>query len=90
MHRRTGEAFYVIEGTLKIRLDDEHRLATPGSFIFVPPRGCAHVRSRGARPSAVPRHSLATRAPRLLQGHVRTAPGCAQWWALRHRDHGPG
>ena len=42
VHRRTGEAFYVIEGTLKIRLDDERRLATPGSFIFVPP-GVVHT-----------------------------------------------
>lgn len=42
VHHRTGEAFYVIEGTLAIRLDDEDLLAGPGSFVFVRP-GVAHA-----------------------------------------------
>ncbi|HEV2088394.1 MAG TPA: cupin domain-containing protein [Cryptosporangiaceae bacterium] len=42
LHRHTAEAFYVIDGTLSIQLDDREVTARAGSFVFVPP-GVVHT-----------------------------------------------
>src|SRR5581483_754985 len=40
-HERTVDSFYVLEGTLTVRLGDDEREAGPGSYAFVPP-GVVH------------------------------------------------
>jgi len=42
IHLAEEEAFYVIDGTVNIQLDDEVVLGTPGSFILIP-RGTVHT-----------------------------------------------
>ncbi len=42
LHRRTDEAFYVLEGELTFHLDDGPVEAGPGDFVLVP-RGVAHT-----------------------------------------------
>lgn len=42
LHNRTGEAFYVIDGTLTIRRGREEVTATAGSFVFIRP-GVVHT-----------------------------------------------
>ncbi len=41
LHRREDEAFYILEGTFRIRLGDEITEAGPGDFVFAP-RGAVH------------------------------------------------
>ncbi len=36
-HEREGESWYVIEGSLRFKLDGEIRQAPAGSFVYVPP-----------------------------------------------------
>lgn len=36
-HEREGESWYVIEGSLRFKLDGEIREAAAGSFVYVPP-----------------------------------------------------
>ena len=36
-HEREGESWYVIEGSLRFKLDGELRRASAGSFVYVPP-----------------------------------------------------
>ena len=36
-HEREGESWYVIEGSLRFKLDGEMRQASAGSFVYVPP-----------------------------------------------------
>jgi quercetin dioxygenase-like cupin family protein len=40
LHRRTTEAFYMLEGTLAFTLDDRTITASTGAFIVVPPNIC--------------------------------------------------
>ena len=40
-HANEDEAFYILEGQLRFRIDDELHPAPAGSFVFVP-RGSAH------------------------------------------------
>jgi quercetin dioxygenase-like cupin family protein len=40
-HAHEDEAWYILEGRFRFRLDDELRTAPAGSFVFVP-RGTAH------------------------------------------------
>ncbi len=42
IHRRTDEAFYVLEGELTFHLDDRSIEAGPGDFVLVP-RGVVHT-----------------------------------------------
>jgi quercetin dioxygenase-like cupin family protein len=42
VHGAEEEAFYVIEGTVNIQLDDEVVTGTPGSFVLIP-RGTVHT-----------------------------------------------
>jgi uncharacterized cupin superfamily protein len=41
-HERLHDMFYVVEGTLTMRVDDETHLLGPGSFVCVPP-GTVHT-----------------------------------------------
>jgi quercetin dioxygenase-like cupin family protein len=41
-HERLHDMFYVLEGTLTVRLEDERRELAPGTFACVPP-GVAHT-----------------------------------------------
>lgn len=36
VHRREDEAFFVLDGTLSVRVGDETFSASPGSFVFCP------------------------------------------------------
>lgn len=40
-HEREGESWFVIEGSLRFKLDGEMRQASAGSFVYVPP-GVSH------------------------------------------------
>src|SRR5918998_4892993 len=51
VHEREDEAFYVLEGGLSVRMNDEEFEASAGSFVFLP-RGISHTfrsSSDGAR-----------------------------------------
>ena len=41
VHTREDESIYVLEGDLRIKLEDELSATPPGSFVFIP-RGVAH------------------------------------------------
>jgi mannose-6-phosphate isomerase-like protein (cupin superfamily) len=45
-HRRLHDMFFVLEGTLTMRLGDEIEEAEPGTFVCVPP-GVTHTFSNG-------------------------------------------
>lgn len=51
VHHHTGEAFYVLDGTLTIRRDDEQIIATAGSFVYVQPGQVHTYRVSGAGPA---------------------------------------
>ena len=37
VHRDAAEAFYVLEGTYRMHVEDQQYLCAPGSFVYVPP-----------------------------------------------------
>jgi quercetin dioxygenase-like cupin family protein len=37
LHRDAAEAFYVLEGTYRMHVEDRQELCVPGSFVYVPP-----------------------------------------------------
>ncbi len=37
VHRDAAEAFYVLEGTYLMHVEDNQHLCAPGSFVYVPP-----------------------------------------------------
>ncbi len=37
VHRDAAEAFYVLEGTYRMYVEDRQDLCAPGSFVYVPP-----------------------------------------------------
>jgi quercetin dioxygenase-like cupin family protein len=37
VHRDAAEAFYVLEGTYLMHLEERQELCGPGSFVYVPP-----------------------------------------------------
>ncbi len=37
IHRDAAEAFYVLEGTYRMHVEDRQDLCMPGSFVYVPP-----------------------------------------------------
>ena len=37
VHRDAAEAFYVLEGTYLMHVEDKQNLCAPGSFVYVPP-----------------------------------------------------
>jgi mannose-6-phosphate isomerase-like protein (cupin superfamily) len=42
VHRDAAEAFYVLEGTYQMFIEDQQELCPPGSFVYVP-SGVAHT-----------------------------------------------
>ncbi len=53
VHANEDEAWYVLEGDLRFKLDTELRIAPAGSFVFVP-RGARHCfQNTGARPARI-------------------------------------
>ena len=42
IHKNEEEAFYVLEGEIKVKIDDEIITATAGSFVLIP-RGTEHT-----------------------------------------------
>jgi len=53
VHANEDEAWYVVEGDLRFRLDDEITSATAGSFVFVP-RGTPHCfQNVGSEPARI-------------------------------------
>lgn len=78
-HQRMTEAFYILEGTLDVRLGETQQEAKPGALIVVPP-GVRHTYSN---PSDVPARYLLLTSPggfeKFLEGlaeMIRTEP---QW-----------
>lgn len=71
VHRHTGEAFYVLDGTLTIRLGDEELTAGAGSFVFVRP-GVVHT---FAVSGPVPARFLVILSPPGLVGYFEQMLG---------------
>jgi mannose-6-phosphate isomerase-like protein (cupin superfamily) len=61
VHHSDDEAWYVLEGTLRFRVDDEELEATAGSVVFVP-RGTSHAYWN---PRAQPARYLLVMTPRI-------------------------
>ena len=61
-HRELHDMFYVLDGTLTLRLGDRTIEAGPGSFVCVPP-GVVHTFRNGA---TVPFARLTSPRPRVL------------------------
>ena len=67
IHHNEDETFYVLEGTVQIRLGDQTFEAKPGSFILQP-RGVIHTFSN---PSDSVARILAINSPPGLEGYFR-------------------
>jgi mannose-6-phosphate isomerase-like protein (cupin superfamily) len=59
IHRHHADAFYVLEGDLRITLDEEDRVLGPGGFVLIPPE----VIHTFGNPSAQPGRYLNFHAP---------------------------
>ena len=66
-HRRLHDMFYVLEGTLTIRVEDQAFELEPGSFVCVPP-GVAHTFSN---PSLAPTRVLNFNTPSGWEHYMR-------------------
>ncbi|MEA2329965.1 MAG: hypothetical protein QOH58_103 [Thermoleophilaceae bacterium] len=66
-HERMVDSFYVLEGTLALRLGEQEAIAGPGSYACVPP-GNAHTFSN---PGTEPVRVLNLMAPGGLEGYLR-------------------
>ncbi len=67
LHRLNDEAFYVIEGAMRVKLGANLFTAGPGSFIFVP-RGTPHA---FANTSTEPARALVVITPGGMQGYFQ-------------------
>lgn len=66
VHHECDETYYVLDGTLTVRLGARTIDAAPGSFVLIP-RGVAHTfTNRGERPARF----LATLSPASYVGYV--------------------
>ena len=50
-HENEDEAFYILDGELRVTVGDETFHATPGTFIFLPRRTPHHWQVLGGRPA---------------------------------------
>ncbi len=66
-HQRVHDMFYVLDGTLTMRLDDEALELEPGSFVCVPP-GVVHTFSN---PSDAPVRFLNFNTPAGWENYMR-------------------
>jgi mannose-6-phosphate isomerase-like protein (cupin superfamily) len=69
VHEMLADSFYVLEGTLTVRLGAEEIAASAGSFAFVPP-GNVHTFSN---PSAAPTRMLNLMAPGGFEQYLKEA-----------------
>ena len=67
VHRKTIEAFYVLEGDLTVRVGDRTSVAGPGAFVLVPP-GSVHTFSNAG---SGPARFLAVISPGGIEGYFR-------------------
>jgi quercetin dioxygenase-like cupin family protein len=67
VHRRTDEAFYVVEGAYGFLLDDETIEGTRGSYVLVP-RGVVHAFWNAG---SVPATIVMTISPAGFEGYFR-------------------
>jgi mannose-6-phosphate isomerase-like protein (cupin superfamily) len=67
VHREMTDMFFVLEGTLTVRLGDEEHEAGPGSFILAPP-GVAHT---FANRSEAPSRVLNVQSPGGLEQYLK-------------------
>jgi mannose-6-phosphate isomerase-like protein (cupin superfamily) len=67
VHRQMTDMFFVLEGTLTVRLGDEEHEAGPGSFILAPP-GVAHT---FANRSEAPTRVLNVQSPGGLEQYLK-------------------
>jgi len=67
VHERLFDMFFVLEGTLTMRLGDEDREIPAGSFVCVPP-GLAHTFSN---PGSAPVRFLNFNTPAGWEGYMR-------------------
>ena len=67
LHEGIADSFYVLEGTLKVRLGEEHHQVPAGGYVVVPP-GNVHTI---ANPSAEPVRFLNLSAPSGLDRYLR-------------------
>jgi mannose-6-phosphate isomerase-like protein (cupin superfamily) len=73
-HERLVDMFYVLEGTLTMRVGDETVEARPGTFVCVPP-GVAHTFSN---PSDRPVRFLNLNTPSGWEGYMRDLASAAE------------
>jgi quercetin dioxygenase-like cupin family protein len=59
IHRHHADAFYELEGRLRLTLDEEHRILDPGGFVLIPPE----VIHTFANPDPEPARYLNLHAP---------------------------
>jgi uncharacterized cupin superfamily protein len=69
VHRRTAEAFLVLEGTLEVIVGGERALLEPGAFAFAP-AGVAHAFANGGETDV---RSLTIGGPAGVEGFIREA-----------------
>lgn len=43
VHEEEDEAFYVLDGNLRIVIDGRAVIATPGSYVFLPPQSASRL-----------------------------------------------
>lgn len=67
LHRHTYDAFYVLEGTLTVRLGDDEAEAAAGTFVCVPP-GTVHT---FANRSEAPARFLNLNSPGGWESYLR-------------------
>jgi mannose-6-phosphate isomerase-like protein (cupin superfamily) len=69
VHHRHSDAFYVLEGTLTVRLGDEERPLHPGGFVRIPPNVVHTVRNAD---EGAPVRALNIHAPSMgFDGYLR-------------------
>ena len=67
VHREMTDMFFVLEGTLTVRLGDEEHEAGPGSFVLAPP-GIVHT---FANRSEAPARVLNVQSPGGLEQYLK-------------------
>ena len=78
IHSREDETFYLIEGEIEFRLEDETIAAGPGDFVNVP-RGTVHCfRNAGAKPARMVLTFTPAGMERFSEETLEQAPNGAQ------------
>jgi quercetin dioxygenase-like cupin family protein len=83
-HETLHDMFYVLEGTLTVRLEDERHEAPPGTFVCVPP-GVPHTFSN---PSEAPVRFLNFNTPAGFERYMRELGEAARSGPLTQEEIG--